>query len=92
MHVVVVSSGAHADNVAKAAEAPRLRVLLQQARWVIDAYGVVATPAAVLVGADGALLGEPVYGPEAVRENYAAVRDGLLAQGHTARRPAEVAP
>jgi thiol-disulfide isomerase/thioredoxin len=89
VHVVVVGSGSLADNQAEAAAHPGLRVLLQQARWVTDRFAIAFNPGAVLVGADGAVLGDPVYGPNAVRENYAVVRDGLLEQGHTARRAVE---
>lgn len=90
VHVVVVTAGGLATNREKAAAAPGVQVLRQQGSWVEERYGITAVPAAVLVGADGTVLGEAVEGPDAIRRNYRAVRDGLLAQGH--RRATKSAP
>jgi len=52
-HIVLISRGAAQDNLAKLKDFEPSRVLLQRGFEVATAYDCDATPAAVLVGADG---------------------------------------
>jgi uncharacterized membrane protein YphA (DoxX/SURF4 family)/peroxiredoxin len=61
LEIVVVSRGEIAANRAKPGMAEMRRVLLQHDRELSFAYGIIGTPSAVLVRADGT-IGSPVAG------------------------------
>ncbi len=69
LSVALVSAGTAETNRAMTAEygIAAATVLLQREHEVADAYDVRQGPAAVLIGPDGRLHGEPVYGAHAVR-------------------------
>jgi uncharacterized membrane protein YphA (DoxX/SURF4 family)/peroxiredoxin len=62
----VLSAGEPGEAVAKFATAEAVRVLHDDT-GVFTAYGVDATPAAVVVAPDGRLLGGPAFGSEDIR-------------------------
>jgi len=66
--IVLVSTGDPETNRAMTAEYGIAPVLLQRDLEVIDAYGLMMAPAAVLVGTDGRIVAGPQYGPQAIRE------------------------
>jgi methylamine dehydrogenase accessory protein MauD len=84
--VVVISDGSIEVNRAKGEKYGVERVLLQKDREVKEAYNVIATPAAILVGADGRISSRIGYGADGV--------DGLLQQALTgvAYAPLEPVP
>jgi hypothetical protein len=78
-----------------------VRLMLEDAdRTVSDAYGVQATPAAVLIGVDGKLAAEPALGAEQIAALVARVTDaekplvrrGLLVRAATGAAAATVLP
>ena len=73
VEVMVLSDGTVDDNRAKLADAPDLRVLLQPDRSLFEILGVVGTPAAVLVSADGRLVGPPAHGAADIQRMYASI-------------------
>lgn len=68
LNIVVVSRGTAKDNLAKLKDLDASRVLLQPAFEVSESYGVTATPAAVLVGADGLIQSHLVVGREEIKQ------------------------
>jgi len=69
--IVLVSTGDPETNRAMTADYGIAPVLLQRDLEVIDAYGLMMAPAAVLVGTDGRIVAGPQYGPQAIRERVA---------------------
>ncbi len=74
--VAVVSEGTAEANRAKTAEHGVTQVLLQQKREVAEAYLAYGTPAAVVVGPDGAIGSPLALGPDAIRALVASVLGG----------------
>lgn len=72
--VVVISDGSVDDIRAKIADSGPLRVLRQTGFSLADAYGILGTPGAVVVGTDAAIAGAPAHSPDAVR----AMHDSLV--------------
>jgi peroxiredoxin/uncharacterized membrane protein YphA (DoxX/SURF4 family) len=72
LNIVVLSRGGVKDNLTKLKELEVSRVLLQPDFEVSEAYGCSATPAAVLVGADGLIQSDLVVGGEAIKELIAS--------------------
>lgn len=72
LNIVVLSRGDVKDNLTKLKELEVSRVLLQPNFEVSEAYGCSATPAAVLVGADGLIQSDLVVGGEAIKELIAS--------------------
>lgn len=70
----LLTSGAVATTRAEAREHGLRNVLLQAAREVRDAYGVTATPTAVLVGTDGRVALPPAGGAEPIAQLIRAAR------------------
>lgn len=68
LNIVVVSRGASAEALAKQNQFEGSRVLLQQEFEMSDAYGVTATPAAVLVGTDGLIQSQLAVGREDIHK------------------------
>ena len=60
--VALVSGGSRQDNQTKARVYGLGRVLVDERQAVFPAYGVTATPAAVLIGRDGRLASTPALG------------------------------
>lgn len=59
-------------------------VLIQQDREVALAYGVVATPSAILIGPDGSIASAPAAGADAIHDLVrAALRNGARPTGAT---------
>jgi methylamine dehydrogenase accessory protein MauD len=67
-NIVVISRGKVKENLAKMKDLDVSRVVLQQAFEVSESYGVTATPAAVLVGADGLIQSHLVVGREEIKQ------------------------
>jgi thiol-disulfide isomerase/thioredoxin len=65
--VALVSSGDVRTNLAMTAEYGIRPVLLQQDQEVVEAYKLQLAPAAVVIGVDGRIAGEPHYGAMAIR-------------------------
>jgi methylamine dehydrogenase accessory protein MauD len=74
--VAVVSDGTVEQNRDKLDGSP-LRLLRQDGRAVTEAYGVSGTPAAVLIGNDGLIAGDPAYGVDPIRQLYAATQQAV---------------
>jgi peroxiredoxin/uncharacterized membrane protein YphA (DoxX/SURF4 family) len=72
LNIVVLSRGDVKDNLTKLKDLEVSRVLLQPDFEVSEAYGCSATPAAVLVGADGLIQSDLVVGGEAIKELIAS--------------------
>jgi peroxiredoxin len=68
LNIVLVSRGTVQDNLSKQPNIEVSRVLLQRDFEVSEAYGCTATPAAVLVGANGLIQSDLVVGREAIGE------------------------
>ncbi len=66
--VALISRGSAKDNLAKLKDFGPSRVLLQRNFEVAEAYGCDSTPAAVLVGADGAIRSDLAVGGPAIKE------------------------
>ena len=81
LNIVVVSRGAPKDNLAKLKDLEASRVLLQKAFEISEAYGCTATPAAVVVGADGLVRSDLMVGGETIKE--------LIASATGAEAPSE---
>ena len=73
--VVVISDGTPEDNRAKIADVGPLRILVQPNLALSDAYGILGTPGAVIVGTDARIAGNPAHAPGAVR----SLHDSLVA-------------
>jgi uncharacterized membrane protein YphA (DoxX/SURF4 family)/peroxiredoxin len=69
-NIIVVSRGAATEEVAKRNGLDLSRVLLQREFELSDAYGVTATPAAVLVGADGLIQSQLAVGRDAIKQLF----------------------
>ncbi len=69
---VVISRRAGKGNSAKLSDAMVSRVLLQREFEISDSYGCTATPAALLIGADGLIQSEVAVGREAIQELIAS--------------------
>jgi methylamine dehydrogenase accessory protein MauD len=67
-NIVVISRGTVKENLAKMKDVDVSRVLLQQAFELSESYGVTATPAAVLIGADGLIQSHLVVGREEIKQ------------------------
>ena len=68
LNIFVISRGTVKENLAKLKDLDASRVLLQPAFEVSESYGVTATPAAVLVGADGLIQSHLVVGREEIKQ------------------------
>ena len=73
--VVVISDGTVEDNRAKISDVGPLRVLVQPDFSLSQAYDILGTPGAVVVGTDGRIAGRPSHAPDAVR----SLHDSLVA-------------
>ena len=67
-NIVLISRGTAQDNLPKLKEFGTSQVLLQRNSEVAEMYDCVATPAAVLVGADGRIRSELAQGGPAIRK------------------------
>jgi peroxiredoxin len=65
--IVIISRGKAEDNRAKLQDFDAARVLLQQESEVSSAYDSIATPTAVLVGADGIIRSGLATGAPAIQ-------------------------
>lgn len=72
LNIVVISRGTVQDNLAKLKNIEASRILLQPAFELSDAYGVSATPAAVLIGGDGLIGSDLVVGGVEIKELIAS--------------------
>jgi uncharacterized membrane protein YphA (DoxX/SURF4 family)/peroxiredoxin len=68
LNIVVVSRGAATENLAKQHHLEASRVLLQREFELSDAYGVTATPAAVLIGIDGLIQSQLAVGRDDIQQ------------------------
>jgi thiol-disulfide isomerase/thioredoxin len=66
--IALVSSGTPEKNLAMTGEYGISRVLLQVERELVEAYGLVQAPAALLIQPDGRVSAGPRYGANAVRK------------------------
>ncbi len=66
--IALISTGEPATNRAMTAEYGIQPVLLQRELEVIEAYGLLMAPAAVLVQSDGRIGAGPRYGPQPIRQ------------------------
>jgi thiol-disulfide isomerase/thioredoxin len=66
--IALISAGAPESNVAMTAEFGISPVLLQVEKEVVEAYGVMQAPAAVLIQPDGRVSAGPRYGVRATRK------------------------
>lgn len=90
--IALVAGGTAEATRAEAREHGLRNVLLQSAREVRDAYGVTATPTAVLIGRDGRVALPPAGGADAIAELlHAAVPGGHGADVVRVIPPAPVA-
>ena len=80
LNTMVISRGAGAENLARKSGFDLTRVLLQQEFEISEAYGVTTTPAAVLIGADGAIQSGLSVGREDIAKLFATA---LLRSGQT---------
>jgi peroxiredoxin len=84
LNIVVVSRGATVEALAKQNQFEASRALLQQEFEISEAYGVISTPAAVLVGTNGLIQSQLAVGREDIQK--------LLSSAATAwRGPAQFA-
>jgi hypothetical protein len=67
-NIVLVSKGTAEDNRPKLKEFGTSQVLLQKNSEVAEMYDCIATPAAVLVGADGVIRSDLAQGGPAIRQ------------------------
>lgn len=68
LNIIVISRGAATESLATQNHLDLSRVLLQKEFEMSDAYGVTATPAAVLVGTDGLIQSQLAVGREAIQQ------------------------
>jgi peroxiredoxin/uncharacterized membrane protein YphA (DoxX/SURF4 family) len=68
LDIFVISRGTVQDNLTKLKNLEASRILLQPAFELSDAYGVSATPAAVLIGSDGLIRSNLVVGGVEIKE------------------------
>jgi uncharacterized membrane protein YphA (DoxX/SURF4 family)/peroxiredoxin len=68
LSIVVISRGASTENLAKQNNLDASRVLLQLEFEMSDAYGVTATPAAVLIGTDGRIQSRLAVGRDDIHQ------------------------
>lgn len=68
LNMIVISRGTATENLAKQNHVEASRVLLQREFELSDAYGVSATPAAVLVGTDGLIQSQLAVGREDIQQ------------------------
>jgi thiol-disulfide isomerase/thioredoxin len=68
LHLVLVSRGSVAQNLEKLNDPGNLPVLLQQDFEVAEAYDCMSTPAAVIVGTDGAIQSRLAIGALAIEQ------------------------
>ncbi len=68
LNLIVISRGSAAENLAKQNDFELSRVLVQPGFELSEAYGVSATPAAVLVGADGLIQSQLAVGRDDIRQ------------------------
>ncbi len=73
LNFFVISRGAAKDAMAKMKDIDVSRVLLQKDFEVSEMYGCTATPAAVLIGADGMVRSQLVVGRDEIRKLIASV-------------------
>lgn len=66
--IALVSTGEPATNRAMTAEYGIQPVLLQRELEVIEAYGLLQAPSAVLIQPDGQIAAGPRYGPQPIRQ------------------------
>jgi len=75
--VAIVSGGSRQANLAKAREHGLRRLLVDEHQTLLAAYGVTATPAAVLISPDGTTSSSPALGATAIAALVAsALRTG----------------
>lgn len=78
--IAIVNGGSQADNLVKAREYGMRQMLIDERRSVFAAYGVTATPSAVLIGEDGTVAAAPARGAEEI--------EGLIEQAvETYKKP-----
>jgi peroxiredoxin len=68
LNMIIISRGSTTENSARQNNIEASRVLLQQEFELSDAYGVTATPAAVLVGVDGSIQSRLAVGREDIQQ------------------------
>jgi len=68
LNMIIISRGSTTEDFAKQNNIEVSRVLLQNEFELSDAYGVTATPAAVLVGADGSIQSRLAVGREDINQ------------------------
>jgi len=68
LNIVVISRGPARDLLLKMKEFDASRILLQREFEIGEAYDCIATPTAVLVGADGLIRSELAVGREAIQQ------------------------
>ena len=68
LNMIIISRGSTTEDFAKQNNIEASRVLLQNEFELSDAYGVTATPAAVLVGVDGSIQSRLAVGREDINQ------------------------
>jgi uncharacterized membrane protein YphA (DoxX/SURF4 family)/peroxiredoxin len=68
LNIIVISRGASTENLAKQNNLDASRVLLQREFELSDAYGIAATPAAVLIGTDGRIQSRLAVGRDDIHQ------------------------
>ena len=76
LNIVVVSRGSAKETLAKLKEFELSRVLVQREFEISEMYGIISTPAALLVGTDGLIRSEIAVGREAIQELIATALNG----------------
>jgi peroxiredoxin len=78
LNIVVISRGTAQENLTKLKNLEASRILLQPAFELSEAYGVSATPAAVLIGSDGLVQSRLVEGGLEIKELISSSVKSLL--------------
>jgi hypothetical protein len=78
LNIVVISRGTAQENLTKLKNLEASRILLQPAFELSEAYGVSATPAAVLISSDGLIQSRLVEGGLEIKELISSSVKSLL--------------
>ncbi|MGI8786542.1 MAG: MauE/DoxX family redox-associated membrane protein [Pyrinomonadaceae bacterium] len=81
LNFVFISSGKAKENLDKLAGDSFKQILLQEDREVALSFGAEWTPAAVLVGGDGAIASRTASGDKAIRELIARIKSRIDGAG-----------
>ena len=76
LNIVVVSHGLAKETLAKLKEFEVSRVLVQREFEISEMYGIISTPAALLIGTDGLIRSEIAVGRDAIQELITTALNG----------------